>query len=715
MAPRFTSLLRLSATAGASILACAAAAQTDPAQLQTVTITGRSAPPASVAGFGDTPLEQLPLQAVSVTEEALRERGAQGLRELARIDASVSDAYNSVGYWDSLTVRGFVIDQRYNYRRDGLPITGETAIALDNKARLELLKGTSGIQAGTSAPGGLLNLVVKRPDVERRSALVELRGAHTALAAVDLSTRFGEDRAFGVRLNAATERLAPELDDAQGRRHLFALAGDWRLTPGTLIEAEIETSRRRQPSQPAFSLLGDRVPDANDIDPRRNLNDLPWSEPVVFAGQYASLRLTQRLGADWRAVVHAGLQRLRTDDRIAFPYGCSDDRGTPATDDDVYYADRYCPDGRFDLYDFRSEDERRRTGAIDAGLHGRARFAGAEHTLSFGVLRSRYKQRLQGQAFNYAGSGSVDGSASTTPDPTLYPATDRDERSTEFYLRDALQIGPTVGLWLGLRHTRIERASVQTDGSAPTDYRKRFTTPWLAAAWEPLDGHRLHASWGRGIESDVVPNLPGYERPGQALPPRKSRQSELGYRHTTGAFTTGLTVFRIDQPAVTDDGSSLRPDGEQVHTGLEAQARLRIEHWTLAGSMQWLRARREGSSDPLLDGSRPANVPDRSLRLLAEREFVSLPGLRGWAALTADSDRSVLPTAGSPTVPGWARIDLGASWDQVLPGGQRLVWRGAVDNATNRRAWQESPYQFDHIYLYPMAPRTWRVSVQADL
>ena len=75
----------------------------------------------------------------------------------------MSDAYNAEGYIDYLTVRGFVLDNRYNFRRDGLPISAETSIPLDNKARIEVLKGTSGIQVGTSAPGGLVNYVVKRP------------------------------------------------------------------------------------------------------------------------------------------------------------------------------------------------------------------------------------------------------------------------------------------------------------------------------------------------------------------------------------------------------------------------------------------------------------------------------------------------------------------------------------------------------------------------
>jgi iron complex outermembrane receptor protein len=60
-------------------------------------------------------------------------------------------------------MRGFTLDNRFNYRRDGLPISAETSLPLDNKERIEILKGTSGIQAGTSAPGGLVNYVIKRP------------------------------------------------------------------------------------------------------------------------------------------------------------------------------------------------------------------------------------------------------------------------------------------------------------------------------------------------------------------------------------------------------------------------------------------------------------------------------------------------------------------------------------------------------------------------
>jgi iron complex outermembrane receptor protein len=703
------------AIAGAA-LCTAALAQTEVPSLPAVTVTARIiAPPADVAGFGELPPDRLPLQTVSIGEAQLKDIGAQGVRALARMDASVTDAYNAVGYWESLTVRGFVIDQRYNYRRDGLPITGETAIPLDNKSRLELLKGTSGIQAGTSAPGGLVNTVVKRPDVDLRSAFVEFRSAQTALASTDMSTRLGADRAVGLRVNAAIEHLEPELKDANGKRHLLAVAGDWRIAPSTFVEAEFETSRRSQPSQPGFSLLGDRVPDAGDIDPDINLNNQPWSQPVVFKANYATLRITQRLGDDWRAVLHAGVQRLRTDDRLAFPFGCSAEGN----------FDRYCSDGSFDLYDFRSEDEKRRTDALDASLQGRLQTGPLTHALTLGVLRSRYKSRLEGQAYNFAGEGTIDGGSVTPPAPDATGTnTDRTERNTELYLRDVMQISPTVDLWLGLRHTRLDRESVQTDGSQATRYDQSFTTPWIAATWTVMPGRQLYASWGEGVESEVVPNRPRYTEPGQALKALKSRQTELGYKATADRWTWGLTAFQIERPVYQDfglcddavPGSCERlADGQAVHRGIETNALARLGAWTLDGSAQWLHARLEDSRNPALDGSTPTNVPERSLRLRVGHDLAALPGLNTFAALTAESERNVLPGNDDLHIGGWARIDVGASYQQRLDSGGRLIWRAGVDNVADRRAWQESPYQFSHAYLYPMTARTWRLSLQADL
>lgn len=698
-----------------TLLALAAQAQDAP---QRITITGSATPQApSVAGFGDIPLSRAPFSATVIDQRQLRDAGISSLGDITRLDAGFTDAYNAPGYWNQVAVRGYTLDNRYNFRRDGLPINAETVIGQANKQRLEVLKGTSGLQAGTSAPGGLLNLVVKRPRDRVRDASLAWTQDGTLEAAADVGDR---SDALGWRVNASAARLDPQLRSSRGDRWLFATALDTRLGERTLVEAEVELSRQSQPSTPGFSLLGARLPDARDIDPRTNLNNQDWSLPVVLAGRTGSLRVTHRLiDSDEQQVdfvVHAMRQHLVSDDRIAFPFGCSAEGA----------YDRYCSDGSFDYYDFRSDGERRTSDALDLAFKGRARWAGLAHQFNAGVLFTRHQARFGRQAFNWVGVGTIDGRAIVPPDPTLTDEnTNRDERSTEVHLQDAITLGPGWSLWAGLRHTRLERESVRTDGSRATDYRQSFTTPWLALA-HALDPHtQVYASAGQGIESEVAPNRARYVNAGEALPALKSRQVELGIKHAGATLDWRAALFDTRRPATNefhvDDGAPAvgdcadadpcerRTDGIARHRGLELEAEWRAGVLALRGSAMWLRARRSGSQDPTVNGLRPTNVPARSLKLQAAYNVPSLPGLALVGFVTHEGRRMVLPD-NSVATPGWTRVDLGARYTQRV-GTQEWVWRLGVDNLADRRAWQEAPYQFGHAYLYPLAPRTARASL----
>lgn len=703
-----------------TLLALAAHAQTQTPEettTQRITITGSSAPPApSVAGFGDIPLSRSPFSATVIDQRQLRDAGISSLGDITRLDAGFTDAYNAPGYWNQVAVRGYTLDNRYNYRRDGLPINAETVIGSANKQRLEVLKGTSGLQAGTSSPGGLLNLVVKRPRDRIREAGLAWTQDGTLEAAADVGDR---NATFGWRINASAAHLEPQLRSSRGHRWLAAAAFETRLGASTLAEAEFEFSRQSQPSTPGFSLLGDRLPDAKDTDPRINLNNQAWSLPVVLAGGTGSLRLTHTLAdsAEQRLdlVAHAIRQRLVSDDRVAFPYGCSAEN----------VFDRYCSDGSFDFYDFRSDNERRTSDAIDFSLQGHTRLAGLTHRFNAGVLVTRYKARLGdqplNQAFNWVGVGTIDGQAVVPADPTLvYENTNRDERSTELHLQDAVELGARFTLWAGLRHTRLDRASVGTAGSEPLRYEQSVTTPWLALSHAIGEHMQVYASAGQGIETEVAPNRSNYANAGQALPALKSRQVELGLKHADEALRWSVALFDIRRPAAGDlavaggcaagsDCLLRRTDGDARHRGVEAEAEWRTGALSLRGSVMWLRARREGSDDPSINGLRPTNVPARSIKLQAAYNVESVPGLAWIGFLTHEGQRMVLPD-NSIATPGWTRIDLGARYTHGF-GAQTLVWRLGIDNVADRRAWQEAPYQFGHAYLYPLAPRTAHASV----
>ena len=689
--------------------ACSAHAQQQSALPEITVSEGTAAPQADVSGFGDVPLRELPISATVIDSQQLQARGARRLADLTQFDASVTDAYNSAGYWDYLTVRGFVLDNRFNYRREGLPISAETSIPLDNKERIEILRGTSGIQAGTSAPGGLVNYVVKRPtEQDLRTVRIETASRGSLLGAIDLGGRFGENRQFGYRINVASENLKPLTHNLDGNRNLFSLAADWRITRDSVLEFEIEQSRKTQPSQNGYSLLGSVLP--APVDPRINLNNQPWSQPSVFKALTGTVRFSQALNADWRWSAQIGQQRLKSDDRLAYAFGCGAEGN----------YDRYCSDGTFDFYDFRSDNERRTLTAGSINLKGNVTTGSVRHELGFGLLQSRVRNRFDNQAYNYAGTGNIWGTAIVPPAPdATTPQTNRDERSTEFSVQDAIRWNDRFTTWLGARHTRLDRSSIGNDGSNPTGYKQDVTTPWIAASYAIQPGLLAYASWGRGVESQVVPNrISQYSNAGQALPALRSRQWELGLKGGNDAFNWQLAWFDISRPLTNIDLCTglceVRNDGKAVHRGLEAGAQWNQGPWRVGGSVTLIDAKRRGSTaDPALNGQSPTNVPKQVLRAQTAYRFASVPGLEVAGQLSYEGRRNVLPD-GSVTLPSWTRVDAVLRYDTKLRGAN-ASWTLSVDNLFDRRYWKESPYQFGHVYLFPGAPRTLRLGLSVAL
>lgn len=713
LSPAAPSALACAAAACAALTAQAQEAHRDDANagLPTVTITapaerqGR----ASISGLGDIPAWQAPVQASSFSREALQNAQVTRLADLTKLDASTTDAYNAVGYWDALSIRGFTLSNAYNWRREGLPINAETRIALDNKSAVELFKGTSGMQAGVSSPGGLVNLLVKRPEGRVRSALFSIQDSGAVLGAVDLGDRFGPQQAFGLRINAAAERLATPIDQTRGRRQLLAVAGDWVVTPGSKLEAEFEHSTHSQPSVPGFSLLGDRLPSAKDIDPGINLNRQPWTQPVVFRGDTATLRWTQALSADWRSTVTYGEQHLKTDDRAAFPYGC---RSSGA-------YDRFCDDGSFVLTDYRSNGERRTTRSLLAKVEGRWDTAGLRHDLSVSVLRNLHQTRLGNYAFNDVGDGNISGNFANYPaNPTpAWAGLSRREQTTEFSASDTLQFTESTHAWLGLRHTRLHRTLAPTDGSTGTRLDDNVTTPWVALGHTIAPQTQAYISWGEGVELMSVPYFFSYANAGAPLPTLKSRQTEIGVKgqHAWAGWhgQWGVDVFRINRPQDTDVNGAYVIDGSARHQGIEANWQGHHGVWGLSGSAMVLDATRRGSSQAGVNGQSPINVPDSVLKATASHTFTA--PLRVVAQLDlVHEGRRWVDASNTIRLPSWTRTDLSVRHTQNMAAGQAVTWRLGVINLFDVQAWRESSTSGGHTYLFPLMARTVTVSAQLD-
>ncbi len=670
---------------------------------------------ASISGLGDTPAWKAPVQATRYSADALRQAQVKRLADLSTLDASVTDAYDAGGYWDVLAVRGFALDNTQNYLREGLPINAETSLPLDNKAGAEVFKGTSGMQSGISSPGGLINLLVKRPTGTVRHAEWAWSSRNNHLVAVDLSDRFGPEQATGVRLNAAIESIRPNVHPLDGDRHLVALATDWKVTKGTLVEFEVEHSRKQQNSVPGYSLLGNTLPRAGNIDPDINLNNRSWTRPVVMEGSTGTVRLTQALPENWKLVATYGEQHLRSDDRASFPFGCSAESN---------YT-RFCSDGSYDIYDYQSENESRITRALDVKATGRATLAGMKHDLSVGLARSTQRIDVPTAVYDVRGVADIQGKLLLD---FFYPNVSaqnlRRQRSTALSATDAIQITPDWTAWVGARTTQLDRRQSLSDGSvAESKVKDTMTTPWAALGYQLKPGQQLYVSWGEGVESLMAPfgdplNRPTYLNYGAYLPAAKSRQTELGFKSQRQGLFWSINAFRIVRPKAeyVDNGSGMynyQRDGEAVHQGLEAQIDTRIAQWQLAAAAMVLHAERRGSASASINGHAPTNVPRHTLKLSGVYNVGGTLGLKYGASVINEGPRTADVQEGI-SLPSWTRLDVLAQCQTTLGGDKAVQWSLGIKNLLDTRAWRESPTQFSHVYLIPMASRTATLTAQLD-
>jgi iron complex outermembrane recepter protein len=622
-------------------------------------------------------------------------------------------------------VRGFTLDNKFNMRRDGLPINAETAIALENKERVEVLKGISGIQSGTSAPGGLVNYVVKRPANEAVSQLnVTAGSAGNVGLAVDISRRFGrnttqglDSKEFGARINVAYDKLNTPTDNTAGSHSLAALALDWRVNSDSVVSLETESSRTSQPSVPALSLLGGGASATfPTADATININNQPWSLPVVFKGNTTSLRFEQAVGTpeqgNWHWNAQLMSQRLTSDDRAAFPFGCYDAVA------DQYYSNTYCPNGDYDLYDFRSENESRKTLAAQVGVAGTVTTGTVKHALTANLLRSTYEERGNKGAYNAVGTVNLYAPTGVAADPSLtYAYTNRDTQTTELSVSDAIEWNKQWSTWLGLRHSRFNTGS--TRKTSEVNNSETFTTPWAAVSYAIMPTLTAYVSYGEGSEANVVPNKSDYgSARGQYLSTVRSKQTELGFKlkDTDNKIVWNAALFNINRPNVFDDGTIHVIDGNVRHTGFEFAAQTTVGAWDLGGSLASTRARTtDVVNNPDLNNQAPTNVPKMVLRANANYRFADIAGLSAHANLSYEGSRTVSPASASTgelaiTLPAWKRVDAGVSYQTKLLG-KAAVWSLDVNNLLDGKFFKESPTLYGHIYLVPQQTRTARLSV----
>ncbi|HEY8607948.1 MAG TPA: TonB-dependent siderophore receptor [Noviherbaspirillum sp.] len=714
LATRF-SLPVLFSALSAALPACALAQQAD-TTLPAVTVTaappGGSAATASVGGFSEASVLQTPVSVSVYAQEQLQERGVRQTTDLVRLDASLNEAYNAIGYAEQFSIRGFALDNAASYRKDGLIISSDASIPLENKERIEVLKGLAGLQAGIATPGGILNYVTKRPTAQPlRSVTLGASERGTLYGAVDLGGR-SDDRRFGYRINAAAERLRSYVRGADGERQFVSGAFDWRLTPDSLLQLDLDYQRKSQLTVPGFQLLGGTaLPDG--ISARTMLNNQPWSRPTESHSANVGVRYEHQLNASWTASLAFNRSTLRRDDFAAFPYGCAAEGLFPG----------FCASGDYDVYDFQSENESKQLLSGRAQLQGSFSTGSIAHALTAGVDLVRRRDRFGDCVYGAVDCfGSLANGTSNIYTPAEVPPSAirtgdvllrRHGREASFFVQDVLGLAPAWKLHAGVRHTRIDRLQRYPERAPDNRYDKRFLLPNLALVFSPREDFAVYGAYAHGLEhGGIAPLLTSNQD--AILDPARSRQVEIGTKASPmPGWTIAAALFRIEKPLeYTDSSFTWVRNGEARHDGIELSAQGRLNRrLTLGLSVAALRSRQQGTGEPTLDGKRVTNVPDFRSVVSLDYAVPDIAGLGLNASWLYSSSKSFTPD--NPVdVPGYHLLYLGASYATRVAG-SNATFRVGVDNVFDRFYWREASQALGG-YVLPGAPRTFRVTAQFD-
>jgi len=668
---------------------------------------------AGVGGFSDAPLFDTPASISAIGRTQMQDLSIRSTTEALRYDASVSDAYNAVGYAEQFSIRGFALDNNYSYRKDGFAIPGDTQIPLENKERIEVLKGLAGLTAGVATPGGIVNYVTKRPtDKPLRSATAEVSERGTLYGTVDLGGRFA-DRRFGYRINAAAADLHSYVRGANGERQFVSGAFDWQITPDALLQVDMDYQRKAQITAPGFQLIRNAVLPSG-VSAKMLLNDQPWTKPVETRDTNLGLRFEYKLAPGWLATVSGNKHWFKRDDYTAFPYGCSNEG-------EGFYPG-YCSNGDYDVYDYQSVGERKTPWGVQAMVQGKFDTGALRHALTVGSAYSERHDSFGEDVYEYVGSSNI-WSPRVTPqaDPSFStgPVFERrSERERALYAQDIVTLTQQLTLHAGLRHVQLKRSEYDKDLGGYVHADDSFTLPSLALVYGIDREWNVYGSFSHGLQhGGIAPMLTSNEY--EVLPPARSRQVEFGLK---GALSNGVNLsaalFQIRQGLEFEDPNQtiggLHPyvrAGRETHRGLELSADGKLGTLAYGASLMALNTRQDGTGQAGIDGKRVTNVPAFKSTAWAEYAVPALPGLKV-DGVWQYAGKKAFDVENRVFVPDYHVFGAGASY-ALNAGPTRVTLRARVDNLFDKFYWRDVTPSLGG-YLLAGAPRTFRLSAQVD-
>lgn len=247
--PSLRKLAVVVATAVSSMSAFATQAAQQPKE-ETITVTAAPAAPqesawgpaatiaarhSATATKTDTPIEKTPQSISVVTSEEMALHQPKSVKEALSYTPGVAvGTRGASNTYDYLIIRGFAADgQSQNNYLNGMKLQGnfynDAVVDPYMLERAEILRGPSSVLYGKSSPGGLLNMVSKRPTTEPLKEVQFKMGTDNLFqTGFDFSDALDDDGVYSYRLTGLARSADAQQDRAKEQRYAIAPAFTWR-------------------------------------------------------------------------------------------------------------------------------------------------------------------------------------------------------------------------------------------------------------------------------------------------------------------------------------------------------------------------------------------------------------------------------------------------------------------------------------------------------
>ena len=526
------------------------------------------------------------------------------LSDIVSIAGGTSNPRNSVEPFSSFKLRGFTVSQTVV---DGIRNTNSLNIQTEGLAsfeQVEVLRGPGGAVFGLGSPGGVVNIVTKKPlSTSRMEASVGVGNFDHRQATIDLTGPLTNDGSLRARVVGAYEDRDSFIDFVSVERIQFNPSVEWEHASGTVLRYQADYRKRDGLRYISLPLEGTLV----DTD----VFELPYS---LFTGE------PEQGDTESEAWIHTLVAERDADgpNLTRFYVRYTDtEYDQPSVAPASVQDDGRTLDRRFNQ--FVEDQEEVIVGAQIVRELGLGRL---EPVVSAGIDYAEWT--YDSDFFR----GSVDPLDLLDPmygapvEGVFLLASSRDRfEQLGAYLQSVVELGDDITVLAGVRADRLENRTEsfrsETSGSS-TDTE---LSPRLGLSWEVAPGVVPYASYAETFEANA--NF-GFVRSPDGAPfgPQTGRQWELGVKLASVAgLTSTLAFFDIELSNVlTPDPADpffRVPTGEQRSRGIEfINTWQPARNFTLLASYAYTDA--EVTEDNVIEPGTPlANVPEHSGRVWA--------------------------------------------------------------------------------------------------